>query len=149
MVADTVNHGYAVHLVPGTIFHREGNSYSRGLRPKLAGIFVNRTDIIYDKKQKECDRKCYHEEMSQSVFCLNPLGWTPWTLRFYQAVMTRYICYSNIYYNVSQFQITRLLHIYTCLLGFLRLIVLRTCISQNYDTRHYTHEHPCRGGLWL
>ena len=29
--------------------------------------------------------------MTESVFCLNPLGWTPWTLRFYQAVMTRCI----------------------------------------------------------
>ena len=29
--------------------------------------------------------------MSQSKFCLNPLGWTPWTLRFYQALMVRCI----------------------------------------------------------
>ena len=27
--------------------------------------------------------------MGNSKFCLNPLGWTPWTLRFYQALMTR------------------------------------------------------------
>lgn len=29
--------------------------------------------------------------MTESTFCLNPLGWSPWTLRFYQAVMTRCI----------------------------------------------------------
>jgi hypothetical protein len=29
--------------------------------------------------------------MSRANFCLCPLGWTPWTLRFYQAVMTRCI----------------------------------------------------------
>jgi hypothetical protein len=29
--------------------------------------------------------------MTESKFCLNPLGWSPWTLRFYQAVMTRCI----------------------------------------------------------
>ncbi|GBG67333.1 hypothetical protein CBR_g471 [Chara braunii] len=29
--------------------------------------------------------------MTQSVFCLCPLGWTPWTLRFYQAIMARCI----------------------------------------------------------
>ncbi|KAK3233372.1 Glycerol kinase [Cymbomonas tetramitiformis] len=75
----------------GTIFHREGNAYSRGLRPRLHGLFVNQTDIIYNTKKKECDRQCYRQEMAESVFCLNPLGWTPWTLRFYQAVMTRCI----------------------------------------------------------
>eukprot|EP00238_Polyblepharides_amylifera_P011906 CAMPEP_0196592856 /NCGR_PEP_ID=MMETSP1081-20130531/74024_1 /TAXON_ID=36882 /ORGANISM="Pyramimonas amylifera, Strain CCMP720" /LENGTH=519 /DNA_ID=CAMNT_0041916667 /DNA_START=82 /DNA_END=1638 /DNA_ORIENTATION=- len=75
----------------GTIFHREGTAYSRGLRPRLHAIFANQTDIIYNTKQKDCDRKCYRAEMTESVFCLNPLGWTPWTLRFYQAVMTRCI----------------------------------------------------------
>ena len=29
--------------------------------------------------------------MSESKFCLNPLGWSPWTLRFYQALMVRCI----------------------------------------------------------
>ena len=75
--------------MPGTFFHREGSSYSRGLRPKLHALFANETDIIYNTKQKDCDRKCYRAEMAESVYCLNPLGWTPWTLRFYQAVMTR------------------------------------------------------------
>mmetsp|Transcript_45981 Transcript_45981/g.87742 ORF Transcript_45981/g.87742 Transcript_45981/m.87742 type:complete len:476 (-) Transcript_45981:490-1917(-) len=75
----------------GTIFHREGNAYSRGLRPRLHALFQNQSDIIYGTKQKDCDRKCYRQEMTESVFCLNPLGWTPWTLRFYQAVMTRCI----------------------------------------------------------
>jgi hypothetical protein len=35
--------------------------------------------------------QCYRQEMTESKFCLNPLGWSPWTLRFYQAVMTRCI----------------------------------------------------------
>lgn len=75
----------------GTIDHREGWAYSKGLRPRLKKLFRNETDIIYDTKKKDCDRSCYIEEMAESKFCLNPLGWTPWTLRFYQAVMTRCI----------------------------------------------------------
>lgn len=75
----------------GTINHRDGWAYSRGLRPRLQNIFRNVTDIIYDTKHSTCDRKCYRKEMSQSKFCLNPLGWTPWTLRFYQALMVRCI----------------------------------------------------------
>ena len=75
----------------GTIDHREGNAYSRGLRPRLKKIFANESDVIYDTKKKDCNRDCYVQEMAESVFCLNPLGWTPWTLRFYQAVMTRCI----------------------------------------------------------
>ncbi|XRB16445.1 glycosyltransferase family 47 protein [Pseudoscourfieldia marina] len=74
----------------GTIDHREGWAYSRGLRPRLKKL-LNASDIIYDTKHSTCDRQCYHNEMAESVFCLNPLGWTPWTLRFYQAVMTRCI----------------------------------------------------------
>ncbi|CAL6334967.1 unnamed protein product [Bathycoccus prasinos] len=75
----------------GTIDHPAGFAYSKGLRPKLKKIFQNATDVIYDTKIKDCDRDCYVREMTESVFCLNPLGWTPWTLRFYQAVMTRCI----------------------------------------------------------
>jgi hypothetical protein len=52
---------------------------------------VNETDVIYGTKEAGCDRPCYHREMSESTFCLNPLGWSPWTLRFYQALMTRCI----------------------------------------------------------
>ena len=75
----------------GTIDHPAGFAYSKGLRPKLKKIFANASDVIYDTKKKDCDRDCYVREMTESVFCLNPLGWTPWTLRFYQAVMTRCI----------------------------------------------------------
>ena len=75
----------------GTIDHKDGASYSRGLRPRLKNILANEKDVIYDKKRKDCDRRCYRKEMAQSKFCLNPLGWTPWTLRFYQALMTRCI----------------------------------------------------------
>jgi len=75
----------------GTIDHREGNAYSRGLRPRLKKIFANVSDVIYDTKKQDCNRDCYVQEMAESVFCMNPLGWTPWTLRFYQAVMTRCI----------------------------------------------------------
>jgi hypothetical protein len=49
------------------------------------------TDIIFKQQTSDCDRECYHREMSRANFCLCPLGWTPWTLRFYQAVMTRCI----------------------------------------------------------
>ena len=73
----------------GTIHHPEGDIYSKGLRPKLEKLFEGKDDIIYDKRVKQCDRACYHDEMGNSKFCLNPLGWTPWTLRFYQALMTR------------------------------------------------------------
>ena len=73
----------------GTIHHPEGDIYSKGLRPKLEKLFKGKEDIIYDKRVKQCDRACYHDEMGNSKFCLNPLGWTPWTLRFYQALMTR------------------------------------------------------------
>ena len=73
----------------GTIHHPEGDIYSKGLRPKLEKLFEGKEDIIYDKRVKKCDRACYHDEMGNSKFCLNPLGWTPWTLRFYQALMTR------------------------------------------------------------
>lgn len=48
-------------------------------------------DIIFKQASSDCDRECYHREMSRANFCLCPLGWTPWTLRFYQAVMTRCI----------------------------------------------------------
>jgi hypothetical protein len=41
----------------GTIFHREGNAYSRGLRPRLHALFANETDLIYGTKKKDCDRK--------------------------------------------------------------------------------------------
>ena len=75
----------------GTINHRDGWAYSRGLRPRLQKLLANETDVIYDTKHSTCDRKCYRREMSQSKFCLNPLGWTPWTLRFYQALMVRCI----------------------------------------------------------
>ena len=74
-----------------TINHRDGWAYSRGLRPRLQKLLANETDVIYDTKHSTCDRKCYRREMSQSKFCLNPLGWTPWTLRFYQALMVRCI----------------------------------------------------------
>ena len=73
----------------GTINHRDGWAYSRGLRPRLQKLLANESDVIYDTKHSTCDRKCYRREMSQSKFCLNPLGWTPWTLRFYQALMVR------------------------------------------------------------
>ena len=75
----------------GTINHRDGWAYSRGLRPRLQKLLANETDVIYDTKHSTCDTKCYRREMSQSKFCLNPLGWTPWTLRFYQALMVRCI----------------------------------------------------------
>jgi hypothetical protein len=75
----------------GTIDHPAGFAYSKGLRPKLKKIFQNATDVIYGTKIKDCDRDCYVREMTESVFCLNPLGWTPWTLRFYHAVLTRCI----------------------------------------------------------
>lgn len=58
----------------GTIDHREGDAYSRGLRPRLKKIFANISDVIYDTKRKDCNRDCYVQEMAESVFCLNPLG---------------------------------------------------------------------------
>jgi hypothetical protein len=45
---------------------------------RLKKIFANVSDVIYDTKKKDCNRDCYVQEMAESVFCLNPLGWTPW-----------------------------------------------------------------------
>ncbi|GAQ87674.1 Exostosin family protein [Klebsormidium nitens] len=75
----------------GTIDHWEGNAYSKGIRPRIRDLLQNETDIIFKQASSDCDRECYHREMSRANFCLCPLGWTPWTLRFYQAVMTRCI----------------------------------------------------------
>ena len=39
----------------GTINHRDGWAYSRGLWPRLQKLLVNETDVIYDTKHSTCD----------------------------------------------------------------------------------------------
>lgn len=41
--------------------------------------------IIFKEHSSDCNRDCYMRSMRRSVFCLCPRGWTPWTLRAYQA----------------------------------------------------------------
>ncbi|KAK9812939.1 hypothetical protein WJX72_006050 [[Myrmecia] bisecta] len=71
----------------GTIHNKGGKSYSRGIRIWLEERLRGHDDIIFTEQVPECDRGCYHEEMCNSVFCLCPRGWSPWTLRAYQAMM--------------------------------------------------------------
>ncbi|KAK3271896.1 hypothetical protein CYMTET_19782 [Cymbomonas tetramitiformis] len=71
----------------GTIRNREGPSYSRGIRIKMRDAFEGERDVIFSEVKPGCNHKCYAEQMRQSIFCLCPRGWSPWTLRAYQAMM--------------------------------------------------------------
>lgn len=44
-------------------------------------------DIVFAEQTPDCNRKCYKRMMRRSTFCLCPRGWSPWTLRAYQAMM--------------------------------------------------------------
>lgn len=71
----------------GTIHNRGGKSYSRGLRIVLEKLLKKEKDIIFAEQTPDCNRKCYKRMMRRSTFCLCPRGWSPWTLRAYQAMM--------------------------------------------------------------
>eukprot|EP00854_Cymbomonas_tetramitiformis_P003377 gene3377-4250_t len=60
----------------GTIRNREGPSYSRGIRIKMRDAF-----------EGERGREGGMGIVGVSIFCLCPRGWSPWTLRAYQAMM--------------------------------------------------------------
>ena len=71
----------------GTIHNRGGKSYSRGLRIVLEKLFKDEKDIVFKEQTPDCNRQCYKRMMRRSQFCLCPRGWSPWTLRAYQAMM--------------------------------------------------------------
>ena len=82
----------------GTTHHHEGDIYSKGPHPKLEKLFEG---IICEKRIEQCDPVCYHDEMRNSKFCLNPLGWMPWTWHFYQALMT--CCVPMVIVDIIEF----------------------------------------------
>ena len=71
----------------GTIHNKEGKSYSKGIRIHMEHHFKNETDVVFSEATRDCNRDCYRDKMSRSTFCLCPRGWSPWTLRAYQAMM--------------------------------------------------------------
>ena len=71
----------------GTIHNRGGKSYSRGLRIVLERLLKDEKDIVFKEQTPDCNRQCYKRMMRRSTFCLCPRGWSPWTLRAYQAMM--------------------------------------------------------------
>jgi len=72
----------------GTILNKAGIlAYSRGIRPKMEAAFKKHKDVIFTEEISSCDRDCYRKELRKSTFCLCPRGWSPWTLRAYQAMM--------------------------------------------------------------
>eukprot|EP00899_Mesostigma_viride_P024867 jgi/Mesvir1/5565/Mv15587-RA.1 len=71
----------------GTIRNKGGASYSRGIRIKMEAVFKGMKDVIFTEPVPTCNRACYQDEMHRSTFCLCPRGWSPWTLRAYQAMM--------------------------------------------------------------
>lgn len=72
----------------GTILNKAGIlAYSRGIRPKMEEAFKKHKDVIFTEELSSCDRDCYRKELRRSTFCLCPRGWSPWTLRAYQAMM--------------------------------------------------------------
>ena len=72
----------------GTIWNKGGKSYSRGLRIRMHEQLKGQEGVIFDEPVKDCDKDCYMQSMARSIFCLCPRGWSPWTLRAYQAMMT-------------------------------------------------------------
>jgi len=72
----------------GTIHNKGGASYSRGLRIKMEAQLRDKKDVVFSEQTPDCDRKCYRDSMARSVFCVCPRGWSPWTLRAYQAMMS-------------------------------------------------------------
>ncbi len=71
----------------GTIHNRGGKSYSRGLRIVSEDLLKHEKDVVFGEQTSDCNRKCYKRMMRRSIFCLCPRGWSPWTLRAYQAMM--------------------------------------------------------------
>lgn len=71
----------------GTIHHKSGSSYSKGIRIELEKVLAGQEGIVYSEHSGECGRDCYRLGMRKSVFCLCTRGWSPWTLRAYQSLM--------------------------------------------------------------
>ena len=69
----------------GTIWNKGGKSHSRGLRVRMHKRLRGPKDIVFDELFKDCDKDSYMRSM---IFCLCPRGWSPWTLRAYQTMMT-------------------------------------------------------------
>ena len=45
----------------------------------------NDREVIFSEASGTCGKSCYRDEMRKSTFCVCPRGWSPWTLRAYQA----------------------------------------------------------------
>ena len=71
----------------GTIANKLGKQYSKGIRIKMKEAFKDIKDVVFTEQHSSCDKTCYREEMRASTFCHCPRGWSPWTLRAYQALM--------------------------------------------------------------
>lgn len=71
----------------GTIRNKGGHSYSRGIRIDMEQRLRGVPDVVFTEETPACSRDCYRKEMRRSQFCLCPRGWSPWTLRAYQAMM--------------------------------------------------------------
>eukprot|EP00898_Chlorokybus_atmophyticus_P000450 jgi/Chlat1/1405/Chrsp12S02053 len=71
----------------GTIHNKGGSTYSRGIRILMEQAYKNMTDVVFSEPSSKCNRDCYRDQMRRSTFCLCPRGWSPWTLRTYQAMM--------------------------------------------------------------
>lgn len=73
----------------GTIRHKAGPEYSKGVRVAMAEAFnasgeAGGGGVVFEEHSAGCDRDCYMRHLRRSTFCLCPRGWTPWTLRVYQ-----------------------------------------------------------------
>ena len=82
-----VNRAKTFAYFRGTIANKLGKQYSKGIRIKMKEAFKDIKDVVFTEQQSSCDKTCYREEMRASTFCLCPRGWSPWTLRAYQALM--------------------------------------------------------------
>mmetsp|Transcript_26210 Transcript_26210/g.49800 ORF Transcript_26210/g.49800 Transcript_26210/m.49800 type:complete len:577 (-) Transcript_26210:333-2063(-) len=72
----------------GTIHNKGGASYSRGIRIKMQAALEDKPDVVFKEQEPSCNKQCYRDTMRRSLFCLCPRGWSPWTLRAYQAMMS-------------------------------------------------------------
>ena len=66
-------------------YNKGGKSYSRGIRIEMEQALRGVPNVVFTEETPRCSRDCYRRELRRSQFCLCPRGWSPWTLRAYQA----------------------------------------------------------------
>lgn len=66
-----------------------GQHYSHGVRAKLMDMFSGRPGWVVSDGM--ISRGAYLEEMRNSVFCIAPRGYAGWSVRLYEALMSRCI----------------------------------------------------------